>query len=150
MVTKPWPPTQTFLGLRHAFLFFICVVIGYQIIFVLFPYRRQTYTSHWLSSLSFIMSLGKWKKHVLMTECIFFYSRINTQHIRLTLYLAHEIALWQIQKFICYCTGIALFTLYFQYKPPRAHIRRGDLTEVFCVTSFRGFMEGLIFGILRY
>ena len=46
-----------------------------------------------------------------MTECIFFYLRINTQHIRLTLYLADEIALWQIQKFICYCTGIVLLCI---------------------------------------
>ena len=48
-----------------------------------------------------------------MNERIIFYLRINTQHIRLTLYLAHEIALWQIQKFICYCTGIALFYVVF-------------------------------------
>ena len=53
-----------------------------------------------------------------MTECIFFYLRINTQHIRLTLYLAHEIALGQIQKFVCYCTGIALFYFVFPVQAP--------------------------------
>ena len=35
----------------------------------------------------------------------------------------------------------------FKYQPPRAYIRRGDLTEDFCVTSFRGlYLEGLIRG----
>ena len=38
--------------------------------------------------------------------------------------------------------------------PPRgggAYIRRGDLTEGFCVTILGGlYLEGLIFGILRY
>ena len=39
-----------------------------------------------------------------------------------------------------------------KYKPPRGpYIWRGDLTEVFCVTSLGGlYLEGLIFGILRY
>ena len=53
-----------------------------------------------------------------MNECIFFYLRINTQHIRLTLYLAHEIALWQIQKFICYSIAIALFYFVFPVQDP--------------------------------
>ena len=35
--------------------------------------------------------------------------------------------------------------------PPGAYIWRGDLTRVFCVTSLGGlYLEGLIFGILRY
>ena len=54
------------------------------------------------------------------------------------------------------------FTLYSRanskYKPPPgAYIRRGDLTEGFFVLRFWGayiwrglYMEGLIFGILRY
>ena len=55
------------------------------------------------------------------------------------------------------------FTLYSRanskYKPPRggAYIRRGDLTEGFLRYDFGGlifgrglYMEGLIFGILRY
>ena len=71
-----------------------------------------------------------------MNEYIFFYLRINTQHIRLTLCLAHEIDLWQIQKFICYCNGIGLFYFVFPVQPPRAHIRRGDLTEGFLRYEF--------------
>ena len=35
--------------------------------------------------------------------------------------------------------------------PREAHIWRGDVTEVFCVTGLRGlYMEGHTFGILRY
>ena len=35
--------------------------------------------------------------------------------------------------------------------PPGAYIRRGDLTEGFCVTILGGLdLEGPIFGILRY
>ena len=49
-----------------------------------------------------------------------------------------------------------------KYKPPGAYIRRGDLTEGFLRDEFEGlifggaytwrglYMEGLIFGILRY
>ena len=48
--------------------------------------------------------------------------------------------------------------LLFQVQPPRVYNGRGDLTEVFCITSVGGFYleglihihEGLIFGILRY
>ena len=47
------------------------------------------------------------------------------------------------------------FTLYLRaiskYKLRGAYIWRGDLPGVFCVTSLGGlYMEGLIFGILRY
>ena len=57
---------------------------------------------------------------------------------------------------------LLFFTLYSRanskYKPPGAYIRRGDLTEGFLpydfgglITVWRGlYMEGLIFGILRY
>ena len=54
-------------------------------------------------------------------------------------------------------TNFALFYFVFEGKsqvqaPPRgAYIRRGDLTEGFCVTILGGlYMEGLIFEILRY
>ena len=47
------------------------------------------------------------------------------------------------------------FTLYLRaiskYKSPGAYIWRGDLTEGFCVMSLGDlYLEGLIFGILRY
>ena len=71
-----------------------------------------------------------------MTECIFFYLRINTQHIRLTLYLAHEIALWQYKNLYVTAPALLCFTLHFQYKPPRAHIQRDDLTEGFLRYEF--------------
>ena len=71
-----------------------------------------------------------------MTECIFFYLRINTQHIRLTLYLAHEIALWQYKNLYVTAPALLCFTLYFQYNPPRAHIQREDLTEGFLRYEF--------------
>ena len=69
--------------------------------------------------------------------------------------LAHVIVLWQIPKHICYCTVIALFTLYLRaiskYKHLRAYIRRGDLTEGFFALRVLGgiYMKRLIFGILR-
>ena len=69
-----------------------------------------------------------------MNECIFFYLRINTQHIRLTLYLAHEIVLWQIQNLLCYCTGITLFYFVFPSTSPP----RGDLTEGFFALQVLG------------
>ena len=72
-----------------------------------------------------------------MNECIFFYLRINTQHIRLTPYLLHEIVLWQIQKLIMllyqYCFVLLCIS---KYKPPRAYIRRGDLKEDFLRYEF--------------
>ena len=72
-------------------------------------------------------------------------------------HLAHVIVLWQIQKFICYCTVFALFYSVFestfQVQAPEVYIRRGDLTEVFLRYEFEGFIFGgaqVIFGILRY
>ena len=53
-------------------------------------------------------------------------------------------------------TIFALFYFAFEGKfqvqaPPGAYIRRSDLTEGFCVTILGGlYLEGLIFGILRY
>ena len=55
-------------------------------------------------------------------------------------------------KFIVF----ALFYFVFEGKFPSsshrgAYIWRGDLTDDFCVTGLGGlYMEGLIFGILRY
>ena len=61
-------------------------------------------------------------------------------------HLAHVIVLWQIQKFVCYCTVLLCFILYLRalskYKPPEACIRRGDLTEVFLRYEFEGFIFG--------
>ena len=70
-------------------------------------------------------------------------------------HFAHVIVLWQMQKFMCYCTVFALLILNLReiskYKPRVAYIRRGDLTEgFFCVMSLGGlYLEGLIFGISR-
>ena len=53
-------------------------------------------------------------------------------------------------------TVFALFWFVFEgnfpsTSPRGANIWRGDLTEGFCVTGLGGlYMEGLIFGILRY
>ena len=53
-------------------------------------------------------------------------------------------------------TVFALFYFVFEgnfpsTSPRGAYIWRGDLTEGFCVTGLGGlYMEGLIFGILRY
>ena len=53
-------------------------------------------------------------------------------------------------------TVFALFYFVFEgnfpsTSPRGAHIWRGDLTELFCVTGLGGlYLEGLIFGILRY
>ena len=47
-------------------------------------------------------------------------------------HLAHAKVLWQIQKFMCYCTVLVfIFNLraISKYKPPGAYIWRGDLTE---------------------
>ena len=48
-------------------------------------------------------------------------------------------------------TIFALFYFVFENNFPRAYIWRGDLTEGFCVAGLGGlYLEGLIFGILRY
>ena len=78
-------------------------------------------------------------------------------------HLAHVIVLKQISKFMSYCTVFAL--LYFEcegYFPsisPGAGIWRGSLSEDLLRFEFRGgggyirrglYIEGLVFGILRY
>ena len=70
-------------------------------------------------------------------------------------HLAHARVLRQIQKFMCYSTVLPCFILNLRAISkylPRAYIRRIDLTEGdFCVRSLGGlYIEGLIFGILRY
>ena len=53
-------------------------------------------------------------------------------------------------------TVFALFDFVFEgnfpsTSPRGAYIWRGNLQRVFCITGLRGlYMEGLIFGILRY
>ena len=52
-----------------------------------------------------------------------------------------------------YCFVTLYLKAISKYKPPRAYIRRGDLTDFFffCVTSLGVlYLERLIFGILRY
>ena len=52
-----------------------------------------------------------------------------------------------------YCFVTLYLRAISKYKPPGANIRRGDLTDFFffCVTSLGVlYLEGLIFGILRY
>ena len=64
----------------------------------------------------------------------------------------HEIVLWQIQKFICYCTVFALFYFVFegtfQVQAPRGLYSEGRFNGgFFCVTSLRGlYLKGLIHG----
>ena len=55
-----------------------------------------------------------------------------------------------LQFLLCFTLHLRAIS---KYKPPGggAYIWRGDLTEGFCVTSLGGlYLEGLIFGILRY
>ena len=61
-------------------------------------------------------------------------------------HFAHIIVLWQMQKFMCYCTVFALFHFVFvaisKYRLSGAYIRR----VFFYVTSLGGLnLEGLIF-----
>ena len=72
-------------------------------------------------------------------------------------HLSHVMVPWQMQKFMCRCTFFALFYFEFegnfQVKVPRGFILRGDLSEGFLRYEFGGaslYLEGLIFGILRY
>ena len=56
-------------------------------------------------------------------------------------------------KFTVFALFYFVFEGHFPGTSPRgAYIWRGDLTEVFCVSGLGGgvYMEGLIFGILRY
>ena len=61
------------------------------------------------------------------------------------------------RKFTVFALFYFVFEGNFKYKPPGAYIWRGDLTEGFLRYEFGGayicrsvYMEGLIFGILRY
>ena len=71
------------------------------------------------------------------------------------IHLAHVIVLWQVQKFMCYCTAFALFYSEFegnfQVKAPRGLYLEGLFNGGFlAVRVWRGvYMEGLIFGILQ-
>ena len=71
-------------------------------------------------------------------------SELRTVALSDSNHLAHVIVLWQIQKFKCYYTVLFCFTLYlkaiFKYKPPGAHIRRGDLTKGFLRYKFGGLI----------
>ena len=55
-------------------------------------------------------------------------------------------------KFTIFALFYSVFEGNFPGTSPRgAYIRRGDLTEGFCVTSLGGFyLEGFIFRVLRY
>ena len=55
-------------------------------------------------------------------------------------------------KFTVFALLYFVFEGNFPSKSPRgAYIWRGDLTEGFCITALGGlYLEGLIFGILRY
>ena len=55
-------------------------------------------------------------------------------------------------KFTVFALSYFVFECNFPSTSPRgAYIWRGDLTEDFCVTCLGGlYLEGLIFGILRY
>ena len=63
---------------------------------------------------------------------------------------------WSSLKVVSKFTVFALFYFVFEgnfpsTSPGGAYIWRGDLTEGFCVKSIWGsYLEGLIFGILRY
>jgi len=71
-------------------------------------------------------------------------------------HLAQVVVLWQMQKFMCYCTVFALF--YFEFEGifraqgPQGCVFGGAIyRRVFCVTNLWGlYLEGLIFRILRY
>ena len=69
-------------------------------------------------------------------------------------HLAHVIVVWQIQKLYVTVPFLLCFIFSYisrqfsKYKSPGAYIRRGDLTEGFCVTSLAFFWGGggVIFG----
>ena len=64
-------------------------------------------------------------------------------------HFAHVIVLWQMQKFMCYCTVFALFHMVFEGNfEVRGLIFGGAIYRrvFFCVTSLGGLnLEGLIF-----
>ena len=54
-------------------------------------------------------------------------------------------------KFTIFALFYFVFDGNFQFKPSGGLFWRGNLTEGFCVTGLGGlYLEGLIFGILRY
>ena len=92
-------------------------------------------------------------------------SEIRKQQYTMTLFdynhLVHVTVFWQMQKFMCYCTVFALFSVNLraisEYKPPEAFVWRGDLSEGFLRYEFFFFLGGgglylvgYIFGVLRY
>ena len=65
-------------------------------------------------------------------------------------HLAHVVVLWQMQKFLCYCTGFALlyfeFEGNFQVQAPWGLYLEGDLTNGFLGYEFWGLInEGAYF-----
>ena len=90
-------------------------------------------------------------------------SELRKQQYTVTLFhfnhWAHGIVLWQMQKFMCYCTVFALF--YFEFEsnfrvqaPGGVYLEGRFIGGFFCVTSLGGggliFGGALIFRILRY
>ena len=70
-------------------------------------------------------------------------------------HLAHVIDVCQIRKFICYCTIFALFYFEFegnsQVQAPGGLYLKGRFNGGFFALRLGGlYLEGLIFGILRY
>ena len=86
-------------------------------------------------------------------------SELGKQQYTMTLsdcsHLAHVLILWQCKN-LCFTVQFLLFVILnlreiSKYKPPGACIWRGDLSGGGCVSSLGAlYMEGLIFGILRY
>ena len=71
-------------------------------------------------------------------------SELHKQQYTVTFFdsnhLTHIIVLWQMQKFMCYCTVFALF--YFEFESNFQVLGRASLGGL--------HFEGLIFGILHY
>ena len=69
----------------------------------------------------------------------------GTRKSKPRVHLAQVKVLWQIQKFMCYCT-VFVFILNLRatskYKPPGAYIWRGDLPEGFLRQEFGGLVFG--------
>ena len=61
-------------------------------------------------------------------------------------HFAHVIVLWQMQKFMCYCTVFALFHFVFEGNFEVQALGGLYSEGLFCVTSLGGLnLEGLIF-----
>lgn len=72
-------------------------------------------------------------------------------------HLAHVMVLWQMQRFMCYCTVFAMFhfvfDVNFEVQAPGGLYSEGQFKGgfFFCVTSLEGlYMDGLIFLFFRY